>query len=142
MNFRRTSITAGLALALALASSACADFQRGEYWDEDMGADEGGTAGGTGGELSFAADIFGLLDSGCARCHAPGESAGNTDFLITNDPEASFESSLEFVNLDDPAESRLLAKTAGTGHGGGTVFDDRSPEYELILAWIEQGAPP
>jgi hypothetical protein len=123
---------------LAMAS-ACADFKRGEYWDLEQFE---GTAGADG-DYTYAADVYPLLDAGCERCHAPGNSAENSNFLIlTDDLEGSYASTLEFVDLDNPAESRLLGKMAGSGHGGGVIFDDHSPEYELTLAWIEQGAPP
>jgi hypothetical protein len=126
-------------LSVALLS-ACADFKRGEYWElDDAVADEGGAEG----EYGYARDIHSLLDAGCERCHAPGKSADNTDFLIiSGDLEASYASTLEFVDLGSPADSRLLSKTAGKGHGGGVIFDDRSPEYALLLAWIEQGGQP
>lgn len=129
---------AALLLSLTL-TSACADFKRGEYWElDDAPADEG-----EDGEYRYAADVHPLLDAGCERCHAPGNSAENTGFLIlTDDVDSSYASALEFVNLDSPAASRLLSKTAGDAHGGGVIFDDRSAEYDLLLAWIEQGAPP
>lgn len=129
-----------LAAGIAVLGSGCADFVRGEYW---VSEDESGDATGGDGIYSYADDIHALLVSGCERCHAPANSAGNTEFLIlTDDIDGSYASTIVFVEPDDPAASRLLAKTAGTGHGGGVVFDDRSPEYALILAWIEQGAPP
>lgn len=126
---------------VGLAALGCADFQRGDYW---VSEDSAGTAEtGAEGLYGYGADVHVLLDTGCERCHAPGNSAGNTDFLITSDDvEASYASTLEFVDLESPATSRLLAKAAGAGHGGGAVYDDRSPEYALLLAWIEQGAPP
>jgi hypothetical protein len=129
-----------LALIPFLAmSSACADFKRGEYW----GLDELASTSGGEGEYSYAADIHPLLDAGCERCHAPGNSAEHTDFLIlTDDLAASYTSTLEFVDLDNPAASQLLGKMAGSAHGGGVIYDDRTPEYDLTLAWIEQGAPP
>jgi hypothetical protein len=130
-----------LACALVLLiPSGCADFVRGEYWPSD---DEGGSETGSGAAQGYAAGIHPLLDAGCARCHAPGNSADNTAYILrSDDVMASYATALEFVDLDSPADSRLLSKTAGDGHGGGTIFDDRSAEYELILAWIEQGAPP
>lgn len=46
------------------------------------------------------------------------------------------------INLSDPAESLLLLKpTEEERHGGGEVFKEDSPEYELIHKWIERGAP-
>ena len=129
---------------LALASTlACADFSRGDYWDLDGGAeDSAGDAGGEDGEYGYIADVHPLLDAGCERCHGPGNSASNTSYLVSDDIAASYASALDFVDLDNPGASRLLSKTAGQGHGGGTIFDDRSAEYDLILAWIDQGAPP
>jgi hypothetical protein len=130
---------AALILSLTLIS-ACADFKRGAYWEPEQ---DGAGEGGAEGEYSYAADVHSLLDAGCERCHAPGNSADNTDFLIVSaDLEGSYASTLEFVNLDSPADSRLLSKAAGKAHGGGVIFDDRSPEYDLMLAWIEQGAMP
>lgn len=124
--------------ALPLALLACADFVRGDYWSQQGESDTG-----VEGEYGYAADVHVLLDAGCARCHAPGESAGNTDFILTpEDTDASYELVLEFVDLDSPADSRLLSKSAGQGHQGGTIFDTDSPEYDLMLAWIQQGAPP
>jgi hypothetical protein len=125
---------------LVMLASGCADFVRGEYWASE---DESGDATGVDGMYGYADDVHALLDSGCERCHAPANSAGNTAFLIlSDDVDASYASTVAFIDPDDPPASRLLAKTAGTGHGGGVVFDDRSPEYALILAWIEQGAAP
>ena len=125
-------------LVLVLLSSACADFKRGEYWD--LGETAGEQA--DDGQYTYAADVHPLLDAGCERCHAPGTSAESTGFLIyVDDLEASYASTIDFVDLDSPAESRLLSKMAGVAHGGGVIFDDHSPEYDLTLAWIEQGAP-
>jgi len=130
-----------LALVACVALVACADFTRGEYWDVDdegAGADDGAEPG----QYSYTADVHALMDSGCERCHAPAGSAGNTDFIIVSgDLEASYASTLEFVDLDEPSASRLLSKTAGSGHGGATIFTANSAEYALILAWIKQGAP-
>ncbi len=119
---------------------ACADFKRGPYWDV---AGAGDTAGDADEPLGYAADIHPLLDSGCRRCHAPGQSAADTGFLIhSDDVMLSYASALEQVDLDDPGASRLLTKAAGSGHGGGAIFDERSDEYGLLLAWIERGAAP
>jgi hypothetical protein len=132
-------------LALGLLVLGCADFKRGAYWDLDDDGGGGGELDGTagGGDLGYAADIHPLLDAGCERCHAANNSAGNTGYLVVSaDPERSYTNALEFINLDAPASSRLLTKMAGQNHGAGVIFDDRSPEYALALAWIEQGAAP
>jgi hypothetical protein len=31
---------------------------------------------------------------------------------------------------------------SGNGHGGGTIYAAGTPEYQTILNWIQQGAPP
>ena len=144
MRFDGSRAIASACLALVVtASLACADFRRGPYWELDDEVSAGDESGTGGGEYGYADDVHAILDAGCERCHGVGNSAGDTDLVILpDDVEASYQSSLEFVDLDAPASSRLLSKMAGAAHGGGTIFDDRSPEYDLILTWIERGAPP
>ncbi len=91
---------------------------------------------------SYADDVLPLLLAGCERCHAPDGQANTTDLLFTDDVEASYEMTLDFVDLAAPGDSRLLSKTAGQGHIGGTIYDRNSAEYAAILEWIAQGAAP
>jgi hypothetical protein len=122
-------------------TAGCADFKRGAYWEQD--ADTGAAETADDGALGYAGDVHPLLDAGCERCHAAGNSASNTKFLlVADDPTASYAVVLEFVDLEQPEQSRLLSKGAGVGHGGAVIFDDSSSEYDTILAWIEQGAMP
>lgn len=126
-------------LCVAALLVGCADFTRGAYWE----VDGQGTDGGADGELGYEQDIHPLLDAGCERCHGPGNSAEDTNYdVISSDVETSYMSALVFVDLDSPGDSRLLSKTAGNGHAGGAIFAEGSAEYDLILAWIEQGALP
>jgi hypothetical protein len=117
---------------------------------DDGGSDEGSDGGSNGSATSegpadgpsFAADVLPLLDAGCERCHASDGAASHTGLLLDGDEQASYEMTLEFVDLEYPAQSRLLTKAAGQGHTGGVIYDDHGPEYATILAWIEQGALP
>ena len=128
-----------IVITLCLALVGCADFKRGEYWEEDEEEAEGADTEG----YSYEADVHPLLDSGCERCHGDGGSAATTAFFITPaDVESSYMSTLQFVDVADPEGSRLLSKASGNGHGGGTIYDDQSGEYAVILSWIEVGAPP
>jgi hypothetical protein len=161
-----------LAVAIALDMSACAAFERGEYWSGDTeGAtttDDGGEAGraqasggqeaaGSGAEadseggseagdgsmeISFASEVLPLLHDGCDGCHTADGTASDTSLLLDVDPDAIYEMVLALVDVDAPSESRLLAKAAGKGHNGGVIYDDESAEYETILAWITEGAAP
>jgi hypothetical protein len=106
--------------------------------DETSG--EASTGAPTG--PSFAADILPLLRAGCERCHSADGAASNTTFVLGFDEADAYETTVQFVDVDNAASSRLLAKTAGQGHTGGIIYDDRSVEYDAILNWIEQGALP
>jgi hypothetical protein len=88
------------------------------------------------------ADVFGLLEAGCERCHSPDGQASSTSFVLTDNVAGAYDETLPFIDLGAPASSRLLAKGAGNGHIGGVIYDERSTEYATILAWIEQGAMP
>jgi len=137
---------AALACA-ALGAAACADFSRGAPSPvADAGAPTatgGDAAAGEGGAtLSFAKDVFPLLVPTCMMCHAPGQEAGDTQLLFTGTASADYPTVLMFVDTTAPAGSRILAKMSGNGHQGGTVYAAGSPEYETVLHWIQQGAPP
>lgn len=121
--------------------------------DDDGTATTGPTPGSTsdvppdtegpGDAPSFAADIYPLLLAGCERCHSPDGQANDTGLVyVEDDVEGAYETTLDFVDLAAPSQSRLLSKTAGQGHIGGTIFDRNSAEYAAIADWIAQGANP
>jgi hypothetical protein len=109
-------------------------------------ADSGGTAdgGGTGdgqGALSFATGVYPLLTV-CMNCHVPGGAASDTSLLFTGNVATDYTTVLQFVDTSAPGSSQILSKVSGNGHGGGTIYAAGSAEYETLLAWIQQGAPP
>jgi hypothetical protein len=136
------------ALSLLVASAlGCADFSRGPTQMSTGGT--GGTGattdgGGTGdgqGALSFATGVYPLLAI-CMNCHVPGGAAADTSLLFSGNAASDYATVLPFVDTSAPASSRILSKVSGNGHGGGTIYAAGSPEYETLLAWIQQGAPP
>jgi hypothetical protein len=108
-----------------------------------MDAGEAADAGATsdGGVLSFAADIYPLLAT-CMNCHVPGGAASSTSLIFSGNAAADYTTVLQFVATATPASSRILSKVSGNGHGGGTIYAAGTTQYETILAWIQQGAPP
>ena len=113
--------------------------------------------------LSFKREIGGVLTkSGCNNtdCHGgvkgkgglklsidalyPREdykwiSEGGGYQVLTN--EAAGEK-IPRINLKEPRNSLLLLKATGAvHHGGGQLFNLKSPEYKIILDWIRRGAP-
>jgi hypothetical protein len=133
----------GIAFVLiALLGIGCADFSRGPAAPGvDAGTSEGG-ASNPDAALSFAADVHGILAGTCQRCHTEGGEAGDTTFLLTGDVTADLTATARFVDVNAPASSRVLAKMAGHGHGGGTLYAAGTPEYETVLHWIQEGARP
>ena len=75
-------------------------------------------------------------------CHVPGGMASTTSLLFSGNAATDYTTVLQFVDTSAPAGSRILSKLSGNGHGGGTIYAAGSPEYETILQWIQQGAPP
>jgi mono/diheme cytochrome c family protein len=129
-----------LAPILLGAALGCADFSRGGP-AIDAGETADVAARGDGAALSFAADVYPLL-SPCMSCHVPGGAASSTSLIFTGSAATDYATVLAFVNTSTPASSRLLAKMSGNGHGGGTIYAGGTPQYETILTWIQQGAPP
>ena len=130
-----------LAPILFGAALGCADFSRGGPGFDAGEPTTDASAKGDGGALSFTTDIYPLL-SPCRNCHVPGGAASSTSLIFTGTASSDYTTVLNFVNTANPAGSRMLVKMSGSGHGGGTIYAAGSSEYETILSWIQQGAPP
>ncbi|HEY0715269.1 MAG TPA: hypothetical protein VGF45_21495 [Polyangia bacterium] len=140
---------AGLLLFAFVAASGCADWERGKAAADtavvnptDAGAGTDGATADTSARLGFAGPVHRALTDGCARCHSANGSARSSAFILNGDAATDRQQTLKFVNTDSPAASRLLSKTAGLGHGGGTIYASGTPEYRTILDWITQGGSP
>jgi hypothetical protein len=142
---RRGPIWCSAILALLAGAGglgACADLSRGDP-SPAVGADAGDAGSTSDGAptLSFATDVLPLLGP-CATCHVAGGQAGDTSLLFTSDPATSYTAVVRLVDTTSPGGSRLLSKASGNGHGGGAIYLPGSPQYQTILTWIQQGAPP
>jgi len=125
--------------------AGCADVERGPRPLEpdagpDAAAPEAGSVTEAGG-VAFAS-VWPLIDGGCKRCHMPGGMAASSTFLLTGQAGTDYPLVKALVDTAAPGGSRLLAKTAGQGHGGGTIYATGSSEYAALLAWIQAGAAP
>jgi 8-oxo-dGTP pyrophosphatase MutT (NUDIX family) len=61
---------------------------------------------------------------------------------VTGEVATDYAAAVALVDESNPAQSRLLRKAAGLGHGGGAIFPAGSPEYLTLLTWITDGALP
>lgn len=121
---------------------ACADFERGERADAFVEPVDTDTEGDTGAAVSFA-DVDTVLWERCGTCHASGGAAGSTPLVLAGDPEADYDTVASQVDTADPAASPLLLKGGNqTPHGGGAALEAGSSDWDLIIAWIEDGAVP
>jgi hypothetical protein len=130
------------AAAVACLGGGCADFSRGAAAAGAGDAAATDAGGGSDAALSFAVDVHAILTTTCQPCHAQGKKAGDTTFLLTGDVQGDYAVVLPFVDTSAASASRLLAKMSGNGHGGGTLYAAGTPEYQTVLRWIQEGAPP
>lgn len=105
----------------------------------------------TADELSFRHDVLPVLSkAGCngGGCH--GALAGKGGFRLSlnaYDPATDhYNITRELrgrrVEFNDPARSLFLIKpTAAVRHKGGKVLHEDSADYQILLQWIQQGAP-
>ncbi len=98
----------------------------------------------------FRRDVHPLLDRlGCGTVECHGAFAGQggmTLVLFGGDPVADYETLVKAergqrVNRMEPEKSLLLLKTTGAAHGCKQPVKPGSPEYKLLLSWIQNGAP-
>jgi hypothetical protein len=127
-----------VAAAMSALATGCADLERGPAACPRPGHDAGASDGVV---VSYASEVAPVLAT-CRRCHVPGQEAGDSALLLAGDAEKDYAALLPFVDTAAPAASRLLAKIAGQGHGGGTIYPVAAPEYQTVLQWIQQGARP
>ena len=128
MRLARTS-AAAIRSARAALAGACRTL-----------ASEGGSSSSSGS--SYGADIHALLQGGCASCHASAGAASSTGLVFTGNVPDDYLSTLDFVDVDAPAASRLVVKMEGRGHVGGAIYTSASPQYREVLRWIGEGAAP
>lgn len=91
----------------------------------------------------YRPDVKAILQNRCAACHvAPGLPAAVTAYglTMTNDTQ-DHTTTRSKVNLTTPSMSLLLAKAIGQqNHLGGAVIQAGSPDYNVMLEWVAQGA--
>ena len=102
------------------------------------------------GEVSFrrhVMPVFFRANCNSGGCH--GAASGKDGFrlgLFGYDPAGDYfrltqEMMGRRIDLSAPEESLLLLKATGAvAHTGGTLFDTKSPYYQILLKWIQQGA--
>lgn len=100
--------------------------------------------------VTFRHDVMAVISkAGCniGGCHGNGSGKGGLKLSLRGqDPDIDWislvrEQGGRRVNLLDPERSLLLQKaTAQVGHEGGQRFTKDSPEYAILLRWIQDGA--
>jgi mono/diheme cytochrome c family protein len=99
----------------------------------------------------YATDVHPIFTAqGCnaMSCHQGASPAGGMDLSGTAAQTWAQVTAAGTGRVDTgtPANSLILTKplaagAGGVSHGGGTYFNDTSdPDYQTILAWIQQGA--
>lgn len=85
---------------------------------------------------SFSGDIVPVF-AVCAGCHKGFDNPRfDTQSIL-------FDNAIEYINLDDVVNSKILTKPLGLHHDGGVVkgFENTSSEgYQKLLRWITEGA--
>lgn len=102
------------------------------------------------GLISFERDVMPVLSkAGCnmGACHGNMNGKGGFKLSLRGEsPDLDYEAmmnsqSLRRVQIDAPEQSYLLRKpTEQVGHEGGKRFAIDSPEYKVLLRWIQEGA--
>jgi len=100
--------------------------------------------------MDFRTDVMAVLSkAGCnaGGCHGNGQGKGGLKLSLRGqDADLDWlaiarDQGGRRVNPVEPEQSLALLKVTGAiAHEGGTRFDVKSPEYEILLGWIRAGA--
>lgn len=101
--------------------------------------------------MSFRHEVMAVLSrAGCNQGACHGYSLGKNGFKLSlrgADPEPDYfavarDLNSRRVNFQSPETSLVVAKACGhVPHEGGVRFSRTSLQHELLLKWIQQGAP-
>jgi len=148
-------------LLLAVPANACAELGRGDPSVEvdasidaaretvdsateltgDVAEDAISEADSAGPPISFADGVHDILIANCTASGCHGAGAGG--FLLSGDIDADYTAVLDRVVPGDALASKLIKKsTATSSHTGGPVLQAGTPDYDLVVAWINDGANP
>ena len=110
-----------------------------------------GFSAGEEEQVSFRNDVMPVMvKAGCNTGDCHGAGRGQDGFLLSlfgYDAEGDYFRLIEEypgrrINLADPEKSLFLAKATGAvTHTGGERISKESESYEILLNWLEQGAP-
>ena len=102
-------------------------------------------------EPMFRRDVMAVISkAGCNAGGCHGNANGKGGFKLSlrgQDPDLDWaaiarEQAGRRVNVLEPDQSLILMKaTAQLAHEGGKRFAKDSPEYQILLGWLQQGAP-
>jgi hypothetical protein len=108
-----------------------------------------GTSAGAA-DVTFRTDVMSVLSkAGCnaGACHGNGNGKGGFRLSLRGqDPDLDWlalarDQGGRRVNLIEPDKSLILLKaTAALAHEGGQRFAPGSPEHEIVLRWLRDGA--
>lgn len=89
---------------------------------------------------TFNGDVFTLVQTDCAGCHAGGTGG----YTASNNQTTSYNSAVSKTNQTAGMEEmslllRKAGRTNGTAHGGGTIWAAGSAKYNVVLQWIKDG---
>ena len=99
---------------------------------------------------NFCNDVLPVISKlGCNQMGCHGSPKGKKRLhlsLFSADPHYDYgqiaDRKKKLIDLKNPAQSWLLLKAiCDEDHGGGDVTEEGSPEYNVLLDWIKQGAP-
>lgn len=99
--------------------------------------------------VSFTRDVMPVLSRGGCNtggCHGHRDGRGDLKLSLWGESPATdylaLTSSPKILDRTNPAGSLLLEKpTLQTDHKGEKRFDHDSPDYGILLQWLESGAP-
>ncbi|MEZ6186903.1 MAG: hypothetical protein R3F62_18065 [Planctomycetota bacterium] len=93
----------------------------------------------------YLGSVASILASRCTVCHADTNNvAAYATYPLTSsaDTDADYTATQAQIDTASPADSDLLLKATNTvAHVGGGILTVGDSDYDVILAWIQDGAP-
>ncbi|MGI2172694.1 LamG domain-containing protein [Shewanella ulleungensis] len=83
----------------------------------------------------FSQHVYPIVNQYCVSCHNEGVQAAQSPFFASNDIEQAYEAAKGVINLDDPAQSRLVVRLGSEFHNcWSNCLDDSIEMRDAIMA--------
>jgi hypothetical protein len=89
----------------------------------------------------FETTVYPLLTQYCVNCHSEGSATQQQPYLASTDIEVAYQAARSRINLDTPAQSRLVGRLLNDSHNCWSSCPANATEMQTAIQAFSDGIP-